>query len=69
MKKLLLLISALSLLFGCATYKPKYVEDFDAEIEKPDKKISHTFYLIGDAGLSPYLGMNPALEAFKKRLY
>ncbi|WP_273568205.1 metallophosphoesterase [Maribacter halichondriae] len=33
-----------------------------------DKKISHTFYLIGDAGLSPMGGMNPALKIFKKRL-
>ena len=32
------------------------------------KKVSHTIYLIGDAGLSPRDEMNPALKLLKKRL-
>ncbi len=55
-------------LTGCATYKTKYLESGQiADIEN-NKEVSHTFYLIGDAGLSPVNGMNPVLKMFKNRL-
>ncbi|AZQ60204.1 phosphoesterase [Maribacter sp. MJ134] len=53
---------------GCATYKSKYVDQKDAQDISDNKKVAHTFYLIGDAGLSPIGGMNPALKIFKERL-
>jgi hypothetical protein len=56
------------LITGCATYKTKYANKKDATDISLENKVSHTFYLIGDAGLSPIGGMNPALIAFKDRL-
>ncbi|MBT8186850.1 MAG: phosphoesterase [Croceitalea sp.] len=53
---------------GCATYQPKYAEGFSNQKTSIDKEVSHTFYLIGDAGLSPIGGMNPVLRAFKAQL-
>ena len=56
------------LISGCATQKPKYADLENANDVPTTKTISHTFYLIGDAGLSPMGGMNPALKLLKKRL-
>ncbi|WP_228027856.1 metallophosphoesterase [Costertonia aggregata] len=67
MKKYISIVLILSL-FGCATYKDKYQDVSHATDVPTSKKISHTFYLIGDAGLSPIGGMNPALKIFKDRL-
>ena len=53
---------------GCATYNTKYVDEQYAIDVNVSKEISHTFYLIGDAGLSPMGGMNPALKIFKDKL-
>ncbi|SHI65461.1 Calcineurin-like phosphoesterase [Pseudozobellia thermophila] len=58
----------LALLFAsCATYKTKYKVD-KGSVNDTDKEISHTFYLIGDAGLSPMDDMNEVLKIFKRRL-
>ena len=52
------LIIIFLLFTGCATYKSKY-SDEEKMIDAPTKKeIAHTFYLVGDAGISPYGGMN-----------
>ncbi|ASV30579.1 metallophosphoesterase [Maribacter cobaltidurans] len=56
------------LITGCATYRTKYADIKDAEDIALNKEVRHTFYLIGDAGLSPLGDMNPALKIFKKRL-
>ncbi|MGB3145160.1 MAG: phosphoesterase, partial [Maribacter sp.] len=56
------------LITGCATYETKYVDEKYAVDVEENKEVSHTFYLIGDAGLSPMGGMNPALKIFKDRL-
>lgn len=62
-------IIALAVLFiGCATYTTKYEDKKDAVDVSVKKEVLHTFYLIGDAGLSPMGGMNPALKIFKNRL-
>lgn len=58
----------MTLLVGCATYQPKYAEPFNAKPVEIDAEVSHTFYLIGDAGKSPMGDLNPALKAFKARL-
>ena len=68
MPKHFALIALAALLFtACATYKTKYKEG-DGSDFKPNREVSHTFYLIGDAGLSPMNDMNKALKIFKKRL-
>ncbi len=68
MKKYYPWILLVLFLTGCASYKTKYVDQSDAEDLETKKDVIHTFYLIGDAGLSPIGGMNPALKNFKNRL-
>ncbi|WP_179954990.1 metallophosphoesterase [Maribacter luteus] len=68
MHKYYLLIALLMIGSSCATYKPKYAEEVGKQDVKDQKKVSHTFYLIGDAGKSPMGDMNPVLKLFKKRL-
>ncbi len=53
---------------GCATYYAKYQDGNNATDISTEKQISHTFYFIGDAGLSPVNELNPALKIFKDRL-
>jgi len=68
MKKYYIPLILILLLSGCATYKTKYAVDAKA-FDIPNKKeVAHTFYLIGDAGLSPIGEMNPVLKALQKRL-
>ncbi|MBT8183858.1 MAG: metallophosphoesterase, partial [Eudoraea sp.] len=68
MKKHFALLLAIVLLNGCATYKAKYADMDQAKDVNSDKEVVQTFYLIGDAGLSPLGGMNPALQIFKNKL-
>lgn len=56
------------LLFSCATYKPQYKTSPRTVNTPPAEEISHTFYLIGDAGNSPMGERSKALEAFEKEL-
>tara|TARA_R110002051_G_scaffold143507_6_gene216506 strand:+ start:15460 stop:19176 length:3717 start_codon:yes stop_codon:yes gene_type:complete len=56
------------LITSCATYTTKYADENYANDVNEAREISHTFYLIGDAGLSPMGGMNPALKIFKDKL-
>ncbi len=55
-------------LSGCATYNAQYSEIQDQENQFPDKKIQHSFYLIGDAGNSSLGSESEALKAFKVQL-
>ena len=66
MHKHFTLIVILLFFSGCATYHAKYKNLENKEDILTTKEVSHTFYLIGDAGLSPLGGMNSALKAFKK---
>ena len=68
MKKKYSVLALLIVLTGCATYTSKYTHAEKAADIVDDKVVLHTFYLIGDAGLSPIGGMNSALKIFKKRL-
>jgi hypothetical protein len=68
MKKYYAYILIFLFITGCATYDTKYVDEQHAIDVNVTKEISHTFYLIGDAGLSPMGGMNPALKIFKDKL-
>src|SRR5690606_8674633 len=67
-KKFYFSIIALFLISSCATYRPQF-KDKDANPVFPsEKKIAKTFYLVGDAGLSPMGGMSDALATFKNYL-
>ena len=68
MKKIYAYLSVFIFITSCATYSTKYVDEKYAVDVDDTKEVSHTFYLIGDAGLSPIGGMNPALKIFKNRL-
>ncbi|MBC6999036.1 metallophosphoesterase [Cytophaga sp. FL35] len=67
MTKHFVLITFVLLVSACATYKPKYKDGKGVDLNS-EKEVAHTFYLIGDAGLSPMNDMNKALKIFKKRL-
>ena len=66
LKRTFLFLISLMLLSACATYKPQYLNDGDKENVFPDKEVDKTFYLVGDAGLSPPNGMSQGLIAFNK---
>lgn len=68
MKKYYAFLLLFLIVTGCATYNTKYVDDRNAVDVTESKEVSHTFYLIGDAGLSPMGELNPALKIFKDRL-
>lgn len=68
MNKYYLVVIIVLFLTACATYKPKYSDLAQTQNIETSKEVSHTFYLIGDAGLSPIGGMNPVLKAFKEKL-
>ncbi|SFZ89390.1 Calcineurin-like phosphoesterase [Flaviramulus basaltis] len=53
---------------ACATYNPQYASEEDKQNQFPSKEIDKTFYLVGDAGLSPTNGMSLALTAFNKHI-
>lgn len=67
-----ILVFIILLLGSCATYQTKYSSTVIVNNEVTDspttKTISHTVFLIGDAGLSPKKEMNPVLATFKKSL-
>ncbi|MFL1010789.1 metallophosphoesterase [Flavisericum labens] len=60
--------SILIILSACATYKPQYSNENHTDVTFPNNEIDQTFYLIGDAGVSPVGGMSKALMAFSKHL-
>lgn len=68
MKKYYLIVPCISLLVGCATYSTKYAEPGTIAPIAGNGEVLHTFYLIGDAGLSPMDSLNPALQIFKGKL-
>ena len=58
----------ISFLSSCATYGPQYAnENFEAS-SFPDKKVVHSFYLIGDAGISGDAESSKAINNFKEEL-
>ncbi|MCO4820426.1 MAG: metallophosphoesterase [Flavobacteriaceae bacterium] len=54
-------------LSGCATFKAQYAKDV-VQVESPNKKIMHSFYLIGDGGNSPIGEQTDAIKDFKEEL-
>lgn len=67
-KKIVSLLLIFSIFPSCAIYAPQYKEPDPKPIFPSQNKIEKTFYLIGDAGLSPMGGKSNALIAFQKYL-
>ena len=66
--KILFLLSLVASMFSaCATYAPQF-KDRELPSYPAHKKIEKTFYLVGDAGLSPMGGMSDALTTFQNFL-
>ncbi len=53
---------------SCATYAPQFKDKEANPVYPSEKKIEKTFYLVGDAGLSPMGGMSDALITFQNYL-
>ena len=68
MKKYYFAILSITLFFNCATHKTKYAKGVENVDTPTTKTISHTVYLIGDAGISPMNDLNPVLKNFKNKL-
>jgi hypothetical protein len=68
MKKYYALLLCISLLGSCATQKTKYATTVVKKEITNTKPISHTVYLIGDAGLSEGNTANATLKSLKNRL-
>lgn len=68
MRKYYILFIIIFVLGSCATKKNKYGALETAFDVVTTKEKEHTFYLIGDAGLSPTGDLNPALKLWKDRL-
>jgi hypothetical protein len=49
-KTLLYLLVLANIIQSCATFKPQYSSDTKQEMYPTDKKVVHTFFLLGDAG-------------------
>ena len=64
----LILICAVFCITACATFKPQYSDENNAENFPEDKTITHTFYFIGDAGNSPVGSETSALKFLKFEL-
>lgn len=64
--KIITLLLVVLIIHSCATYKPKVRFEDDKQNEFPGKEVDRTFYLIGDAGISPIGGLSLGLTAFKK---
>ncbi len=66
--KSILLLGFLSLLVSCATHKAQYQMSVKSPISLTNKEVSHTFYLIGDAGNATANESTPALKALQSDL-
>ena len=65
-QKLIILAFVFSI-SACATFKPQYKSEV-VQDKFPDKKIAHSFYLIGDAGNYELGESTKVLNTFKKEL-
>ncbi len=66
--KKLTLFALLFVFATCATYQAQHQDNSNATKAPTSKKISHTFYLIGDAGNAKVNQSTPALDALKSEL-
>ncbi|WP_203255931.1 metallophosphoesterase [Hyunsoonleella ulvae] len=66
-QKLLFSVALIMMLHACATYSPQY-NKAAKQPSFPDKAIAHSFYLIGDAGVSAEAESSQAVASFKAEL-
>jgi len=67
-KKNSLFLILLTIVSACATYEPQYKNPEEKHSFPSEKKIKQTFYLVGDAGISPPNGMSDGLTIFDNYL-
>lgn len=53
---------------ACATYKQQYKNKYEVSTFLQNKTVTHSFYLIGDAGNSPIGSQSQALKALENQL-
>ena len=53
------------ILSNCASFEAQYKDADSAIIALPNKAVHKTFYLVGDAGISPENGFSDGLKAYK----
>jgi hypothetical protein len=64
-KVFIILLLAALFLVSCSTYEAQFRDPDLDPVYPSEKTVERTFYLIGDAGLSPIDGMSDALIAFQ----
>ena len=64
----IILIITILIINACATYKAQYQNKSQIIKKSTSKEVSHTFYLIGDAGNSELNKASPALSKLKEEL-
>lgn len=67
-KKFFFLILVFILVSSCATFAPQFKDNWENPVYPSHKEVEKTFYLVGDAGLSPMGGMSKALSTFQNYL-
>lgn len=67
-KKIYALLIAIAFVSSCATFKPQFKDKWENPNYPLHKEVEKTFYLVGDAGLSPMGGMSKALMTFQNFL-
>lgn len=68
LKRFYFLLLVAFVVSSCATFTPQFKDKNAKPIYPSDKNVEKTFYLVGDAGLSPMNGMSDALTTFKEYL-
>ncbi|WP_452225024.1 metallophosphoesterase [Lacinutrix chionoecetis] len=63
-----LTIIILLIVSSCATFKAQYKDNEKTITPLPNKEVNRKFYLVGDAGKSPYGSMSQGLTAFKNHI-
>ena len=63
-KKNSLFLILITIVSACATYEPQYKNSEEKPSFPADKKVERTFYLVGDAGISPLNRMSDGLTIF-----
>ncbi len=68
LKQYIILIQIILFISACATYKPQFKDKVTTSSFPKNKKIAHSFFLIGDAGGSPTDSRTKALQLFETAL-
>lgn len=64
--KVILIVIICAFFNSCASYDAQYRDQSDSFGSLPAKEVDRTFYLIGDAGKPPVVGLSKGLSIFQK---